>query len=78
LRRAFFKKDKKNIGYEWVGINTGDDCRAALEAVKLAAEAGTVCPRLRSVLPFADAPRAFDPPSRNIDDEPGAIVVRVS
>ena len=78
LRRAFFKKDKKNIGYEWVGADTGEDCREALEAVKRAAEAGNICPRLRSVLPFGDAPRAFDPTTRNIDDEPGAIVVRVS
>ncbi|SPO22424.1 uncharacterized protein UTRI_01102 [Ustilago trichophora] len=78
LRRAFFKKDKKNIGYEWVGVDTGEDCKEALEAVKRAAEAGDICPRLRSVLPFADAPRAFDPTTRNVNDEPGAIVVRVS
>ncbi|EPQ28349.1 uncharacterized protein PFL1_04176 [Pseudozyma flocculosa PF-1] len=79
LRRAFFKKDKKNLGYEWVGADSGEDCRQALEAVKLAAEKGDICPRLRSVLPFGDAPRAFDPnPSRSLDDEPGAIVVRVS
>ncbi|KAN0060958.1 hypothetical protein ACQY0O_006692 [Thecaphora frezii] len=77
LRRAFFKKDKKNLGYEWVGADTGEDCREALEAVKKAAEKGEICPRLRSVLPFADAPRAFDP-ARNHEDEPGAIVVRVS
>ncbi|PWZ03266.1 hypothetical protein BCV70DRAFT_154808 [Testicularia cyperi] len=78
LRRAFFKKDKKNIGYEWVGVDNGEDCREALEAVKRAAEAGNVCPRLRSILPFADAPRAFDPTTRYVDEEPGAIVVRVS
>ncbi|KAJ1032743.1 hypothetical protein NDA16_000764 [Ustilago loliicola] len=78
LRRAFFKKDKKNIGYEWVGVDTGEDCKEALEAVKRAAEQGDICPRLRSVLPFADAPRAFDPTTRNVNDEPGAIVVRVS
>lgn len=78
LRRAFFKKDKKNIGYEWVGIDSGEDCKEALEAVKRAAEQGNVCPRLRSVLPFADASRAFDPTTRNVNDEPGAIVVRVS
>nr|CDI52199.1 zinc-binding oxidoreductase [Melanopsichium pennsylvanicum 4] len=78
LRRAFFKKDKKNIGYEWVGVDNGEDCKEALEAVKRAAESGAICPRLRSVLPFGDAPRAFDPTSRNVTDEPGAIVVRVS
>lgn len=78
LRRAFFKKDKKNIGYEWVGVDTAEDCREALEAVKIAAEQGAVCPRLRSVLPFSDAGRAFDVDRRNADDEPGAIVVRVS
>ncbi|KAJ9477491.1 PKS_ER domain-containing protein [Pseudozyma hubeiensis] len=78
LRRAFFKKDKKNIGYEWVGVDTAEDCKEALEAVKRAAEGGNICPRLRSVLPFADAGRAFDGERRNGDDEPGAIVVRVS
>ncbi|SPC60754.1 uncharacterized protein UHOD_01900 [Ustilago sp. UG-2017b] len=78
LRRAFFKKDRKNIGYEWVGVDTGEDCKEALEAVKRAAESGDICPRLRSVLPFADAPRAFDPTTRNVKGEPGAIVVRVS
>ncbi|EST06152.2 Alcohol dehydrogenase GroES-like protein [Kalmanozyma brasiliensis GHG001] len=77
LRRAFFKKDKKNLGYEWVGVDTGEDCKEALEAVKRAAERGDVCPRLRSVLPFADAGRAFDAGVR-VDEEPGAIVVRVS
>ncbi|SJX61349.1 uncharacterized protein SRS1_10341 [Sporisorium reilianum f. sp. reilianum] len=78
LRRAFFKKDRKNIGYEWVGVDSAEDCKEALDAVKRAAEQGSVCPRLRSVLPFADASRAFDPTSRNVNDEPGAIVVRVS
>ncbi|PWN53630.1 hypothetical protein IE53DRAFT_359838 [Violaceomyces palustris] len=78
LRRAFFKKDKKNIGYEWVGADSGDDCKEALESVKAAAEAGSICPRLRSVLPFADAPRAFDPTLKIGEGQPGAIVVRVS
>lgn len=78
LRRAFFKKDKKNIGYEWVGADSGEDCHEALEAVKRAAESGDICPRLRSILPFGDAPRAFEPPMRGVEQEPGAIVVRVS
>ena len=30
LRRSFFKKDKKNIGYEWIGTDSGEDCRDAL------------------------------------------------
>ncbi|KAK0550324.1 hypothetical protein OC846_003709 [Tilletia horrida] len=78
LRRAFFKKDKKNIGYEWVGNITVEDCKEALESVKAAAERGDICPRLSSILPFEDATRAFDPVLRGVDQEPGAVVVRVS
>lgn len=78
LRRTFWKKDKKNIGYEWIGVDSSEDCREALESVKAVAEAGDVCPRLRSVLPLADAPRAFDPVLRGAEEEPGAVVVRVS
>lgn len=78
LRRTFFKKDKKNIGYEWIGVDTSEDCKEALEAVKAVAENGDICPRLRSILPFADAPRAFDPVLRGVYEEPGAVVVRVS
>lgn len=78
LRRSFFKKDKKNIGYEWIGADSGEDCRQALEAVKVAAEKGDICPRLSSILPFVDAPRAFDPVIRKVEEEPGAVVVRVS
>ncbi|CAD6918176.1 unnamed protein product [Tilletia controversa] len=78
LRRAFFKKDKKNIGYEWIGNLTAEDCREALESVKQAAERGDICPRLSSILPFEDAVRAFDPVLRGADQEPGAVVVRVS
>ncbi|PWN43025.1 hypothetical protein IE81DRAFT_109027 [Ceraceosorus guamensis] len=78
LRRSFFKKDRKNIGYEWLGTDQGEDCQEALEAVRVAAQRGDVCPRLRSILPFADAPRAFDPVIRGVEEEPGAVVVRVS
>ncbi|KAE8212774.1 hypothetical protein CF327_g3636 [Tilletia walkeri] len=78
LRRAFFKKDKKNIGYEWIGNLTAEDCREALESVKVAAERGDICPRLSSILPFEDGVRAFDPVLRGVDQEPGAVVVRVS
>jgi len=78
LRRAFFKKDKKNIGYEWVGNITVDDHKEALESVKAAAERGDICPRLSSILPFEDAVRAFDPVLRRAEQEPGAVVVRIS
>ncbi|CAO1625125.1 unnamed protein product [Parajaminaea phylloscopi] len=78
IRRTFFKKDKKNIGYEWIGVDSSEDCKEALEMVKAVAESGDICPRLRSVLPFADAPRAFDPVLRGVQEEPGAVVVRVS
>lgn len=78
LRRTFVKKDKKSLVYEWVGLENSMDCKEALEAVRQAAENGDVCPRLRSILPFGDAPRAFDPTLRGAEDEPGAVVVRVS
>lgn len=80
LRRSFFKKDTKRIGYEWVGTDTAEDCREALEAVRRAAEEGQICPRLKSVLNFPEAPRAFESTLRGSSgegDEPGAIVVRI-
>lgn len=80
LRRAFFKKDKKTIGWNWVGADavSPDDCREALDAVRRAAEGGHICPRLSSILPMQDGPRAFDPVTRGAQETPGAIVVRVS
>lgn len=86
LRRSFFKKDKKHIGYEWIAMDLvgGDsaECRDALEAVKKAAEAGRVVPRIKSILGFADGPRAFEGVGRvgggHRDEESGAVVVRVS
>lgn len=78
LRRSFFKKDQKHIGYEWVGTDTAEDCHEALEAVRRAAEDGRICPRLNSVLGFAEAPRAFEGVLRGTNDESGAVVVRVS
>lgn len=78
LRRTFFKKDTKHIGYEWVGTDTAEDCREALEAVRKAAEEGLVCPRLKSVLAFGEAPRAFENTLKGVEEEPGAVVVRIS
>ncbi|UZJ51610.1 hypothetical protein CBS101457_000930 [Exobasidium rhododendri] len=78
LRRSFFKKDTKRIGYEWVGTDTGEDCREGLEAVKVAAERGQICPRLQSILSFGEAPRAFETALRGGEVEPGSIVVRIS
>jgi NADPH:quinone reductase-like Zn-dependent oxidoreductase len=79
LRRTFFKKDKKNLRYEWTGLENSEDCKEALENVRAVAESGDICPRLRSILPFEDAARAFDPVTRGgIEEEPGAVVVRVS
>lgn len=78
LRRSFFKKDTKHIGYEWIAVDVGEDCREALESVKLAAEKGLICPRLQSILSFADAPRAFEVTLRGGQTEPGSVVVRVS
>jgi NADPH:quinone reductase-like Zn-dependent oxidoreductase len=78
LRRSFFKKDTKRIGYEWIGTDTGEDCREALEAVKLAAEKGQICPRLQSILSFGEAPRAFESTLRGGENEPGSIVVKIS
>lgn len=78
LRRSFFKKDAKQIGYEWVGTDTAEDCREALEAVRRAAEDGLICPRLKSVLAFGEGPRAFEDTLRGVEEEPGATVVRIS
>lgn len=78
LRRSFFKKDTKRIGYEWIATDMGEDCREALEAVKAAAEKGRICPRLQSILLFPEAPKAFEVTLRGGQTEPGSVVVRVS
>lgn len=78
LRRSFFKKDTKRIGYEWIVTDMGEDCREALEAVKNAAEKGRICPRLQSILLFQEAPKAFEVTLRGGQTEPGSVVVRVS
>ncbi|PKI85741.1 hypothetical protein MVES_000250 [Malassezia vespertilionis] len=77
LRRSFFRKDRKGIGYEWIGIDAGPDCRIALESIKVAAQRGAICPRIQSILPFEDAPRAFDHVPSD-DPTAGVAVVRVS
>ena len=76
LRRAFIKKDRKNIGYEWIGIDASIDTRSALDAVMRAAQRGAICPRLQSVLPLEGAPRSFDMASD--DSSAGVAVVRLS
>lgn len=72
LRRSFFRKDRKVLGYEWIGIDAGADHRSALEAIKVAAQRGALSPRIQSVLPLDDAARAL----RSHDE--GVVVVRVS
>lgn len=72
LRRSFFRKDRKVLGYEWVGIDATADHRAALESIKVAAQRGAISPRIQSVLPLEDAFRAFG------SNDDGVVVVRVS
>ena len=75
LRRSFFRKDRKAIGYEWIGIDASTDYRAALEAIKSAAQRGAITPRIQSVIPLDDAPRIFMETS---SFSGGVAVVRVS
>lgn len=77
LRRSFFRKDRKGIGYEWIGIDAGPDCRIALESVKTAAQRGAICPRIQSILPLEDAARALEDDGE-ADKTAGVVVVRVS
>ena len=73
LRRSFFRKDRKAIGYEWIGLDASADCRSALESIKTAAQRGVISPRIQSIIPIDDAPRAFDDSM-----DAGITVVRVS
>ena len=73
LRRSFFRKDRKGLGYEWIGIDAGIETRAALESIKAAAQRGAICPRIQSIIPIEDAPRAFEDAA-----SAGVVVVRVS
>lgn len=72
LRRSFFRKDRKAIGYEWIGLDASTDVRSALDSIKVAAQRGAISPRIQSVLPLEDAPRAF------VDEDDSVVVVRVS
>lgn len=76
LRRSFFRKDRKGIGYEWIGIDAGPDCRIALESIAAAAQRGAICPRIQSILPLEDAGRALE--DLDTDKAAGVVVVRVS
>jgi NADPH:quinone reductase-like Zn-dependent oxidoreductase len=78
LRKKLLTKDTKHIGYECLAFDVGEDCREALEFVKLAAEKGLIRPRLQSVLPFADAPRAFEMTLRDGQTKQGSMVVKLS
>lgn len=77
LRRSFFRKDRKGIGYEWIGIDAGPDCRIALESIKVAAQRGAICPRIQSILPLEDAARALDEDGES-DKDSGVVVIRIS
>lgn len=76
LRRTFFKKDKKHIEYEWIGVDLADNTREALLSMRRAAQEGTICPRLDSILALEDAHRAFDSPAASRSDA-GTVVVRI-
>lgn len=73
LRRSFFRKDRKAIGYEWIGVDASADCRSALESIKSAAQRGAISPRIQSIISIDDAPRAFG----DISDT-SIVVVRIS
>lgn len=74
LRRAFVKKDRKSIGYEWVGMDGQIDTRIALEAVSAAAQKGIIRPRIQCVLSLQEAPRVFDP---SASGDTGIAVIRI-
>lgn len=77
LRRTFFKKDRKHIEYEWIGVDLGFDTQDALQSMRRAALDGTICPRLSSILSLEDAHRAFDSPAATADAA-ATVVVRVT
>lgn len=72
LRRSFFRKDRKAIGYEWIGVDTSTDCRQALESIRTAVQRGAITPQIRAVLPVDMAPEALSEAS-----EPDLVVLRL-
>ena len=59
LRRSFFRKDRKAIGYEWIGVDTSADTRQALESIRSAVQHGALTPQIRAILPVEMAAQAL-------------------
>ena len=72
LRRSFFRKDRKAIGYEWIGVDTSADTRQALESIRSAVQHGTLTPQIRAILPVEMAAQAL---GASID--PDLVVLRL-
>lgn len=88
LRRAFTKKDKKNIGYEWVSPaadvdHEGEDVRGSLMAIsRMAADGMLAPPSNLHILPFERTPEVFAPLPIDSKQMPGVstfdlVVVRI-
>ncbi|KAM0752083.1 hypothetical protein T439DRAFT_200504 [Meredithblackwellia eburnea MCA 4105] len=60
LRRAFFPKDKKNVGYWAVNLDERELPRDALDKLRDAVELSGVRPAVRRVVAFDEAAKAFD------------------
>ncbi|BGP37167.1 hypothetical protein JCM10450v2_001073 [Rhodotorula kratochvilovae] len=75
LRRAFVRKDKKQIAY-WRVDPDGDGreaVRDTLDRVREVVDAGALKPRVESVLPLGEARRTFDEREAELE----GVVVRV-
>ncbi|GAA5932032.1 hypothetical protein JCM3775_004218 [Rhodotorula graminis] len=75
LRRAFVRKDKKQISY-WRVDADGDSreaVRDTLDKVRDVVDAGALKPRVESVLPMSEARRTFDEREAELE----GVVVRV-
>jgi NADPH:quinone reductase-like Zn-dependent oxidoreductase len=82
LRRAFTKKDNKSIGYEWISQanevdHHGEDIRDALIAIRTISEKSELVPFVTKVIPFEDAPQAFESTSDCFKNS-GTVVVRIT
>lgn len=85
LHRAFVKKDRKSVGYQWISPaadvdGEGEDVRDSLAVVTRMAEESILAPHVGRVLPFERAPDAFtlDPEmKRSMLSLGGTAVVRI-
>ncbi|GAA5851063.1 hypothetical protein JCM8547_009168 [Rhodosporidiobolus lusitaniae] len=73
LRRAFFKKDKKQVSYWRVDLDSDGSVKETLGKVKEVVDAGGIRPLVTRVVPFSEARSTFE--ARAAEDE--GVVVRV-